>query len=43
MTQAVVPSLLDRLKGLAKSWLEVAGASKSGETLSFAPDLPDDD
>lgn len=43
MTQAVVPSLLDRLKGLAKSWLDVAGASKSGETLSFAPHLPDDD
>ncbi|MBI2239800.1 MAG: malonyl-CoA decarboxylase [Magnetospirillum gryphiswaldense] len=43
MTQAATPSLLDRIKGLAKSWLEVAGSSKSGETLSFAPHLPDDD
>lgn len=43
MTEAATPSLLDRIKGLAKSWLEVAGSSKSGETLNFAPHLSDDD
>ncbi|MBR9970769.1 malonyl-CoA decarboxylase [Magnetospirillum sulfuroxidans] len=43
MTQAAVPSLLERIKGLAKSWIEVASSAKSGETLSFAPDLPEDD
>ena len=43
MTQAEVPSLLDRIKSLAKSWLEVSGSAKSGETLSLAPDLPDSD
>ncbi len=43
MTQAVGSSLLARIKGLAKLWRDVAGAAKGGETLSFAPDLPDDD
>ena len=43
MTQAVGSSLIARIKGLAKLWRDVAGAAKGGETLSFAPDLPDDD
>lgn len=43
MTQAVGTSLIARIKGLAKLWLDVAGSAKGGETLSFAPDLPDDD
>lgn len=43
MTQAVGSSLLARIKGLAKLWRDVAGSAKSGETLSFAPNLPEDD
>ncbi|CDK98551.1 Malonyl-CoA decarboxylase [Magnetospirillum gryphiswaldense MSR-1 v2] len=43
MTQVMVPSLLDRIKGLAKSWLDVAGSAKGCEALNFAPDLSDDD
>ena len=43
MTQAVAPSLLDRIRGLAKSWLDLASAARSGETLALAPHLPDDD
>lgn len=43
MTQAVGSSLIARIKGLAKLWRDVAGSVKGGETLSFAPDLPDDD
>ena len=36
-------SLLDRIKGLAKSWLDIAGTSISGEALNFSPDLVDED
>lgn len=43
MTQAVGSSLIARIKGLAKLWREIAGEAKGGETLNFAPDLPDDD
>lgn len=43
MTQAVGSSLLARIKGLAKLWRDVADTVMGGETLSFAPDLPDDD
>lgn len=43
MTQAVGSSLIARIKGWAKLWREVAEAVTGGETLSFAPDLPDDD
>ncbi|MBC7905349.1 MAG: malonyl-CoA decarboxylase [Rhodospirillaceae bacterium] len=43
MTQAVGSSLIARIKGLAKLWRDVAGDAKGGETLNFAPDLPDDD
>lgn len=43
MTQAVGSSLIARIKGLAKLWREVADAVTGGETLNFAPDLPDDD
>ncbi|MGE5547242.1 MAG: malonyl-CoA decarboxylase, partial [Solirubrobacterales bacterium] len=35
--------LLARIKGLAKLWREVAGTTKSGELISLAPDLPDED
>jgi Malonyl-CoA decarboxylase (MCD). len=43
MTQAAGSSLIARIKGLAKLWRDVADTVKGGETLSFAPDLPDDD
>jgi malonyl-CoA decarboxylase len=43
MTQAVGTGLLERIKGLAKVWLDVAGSVKGGETLPFAPDLSGDD
>ncbi|CAA7617230.1 Malonyl-CoA decarboxylase [Magnetospirillum sp. LM-5] len=43
MTHAVGTSLLERIKGLAKVWLDVAGSAKGGETLHFAHDLSGDD
>lgn len=43
MTQAVGMSLLARIKGLARRWRDLAGSAKGGETLNFAPDLPEED